>query len=69
MSVGKGGRPADVGDLVEEVDDYRDVARVLTAMVDDLRAHPDEWENFTLDRYLEALAALMDSVDQLLQPG
>jgi hypothetical protein len=30
-------------------------------MVDDLRQHPDEWENHTLERFLEALAASLTS--------
>ncbi len=32
----------------------------------DLADHPHEWENHTLERYLDALAAMIDSVDSLL---
>ncbi|MEV0648797.1 hypothetical protein AB0I28_26420 [Phytomonospora sp. NPDC050363] len=30
-------------------------------MLDDLHRHPGEWENHTLDRFLEALAAVLES--------
>ncbi len=60
------GRPAYVGNLLDEVVRHRDVAQVVEAMLADLRAHPGDWENATLDRYLDALAALIDSVDSLL---
>jgi hypothetical protein len=35
----------------------QDAALLVEAMVDDLRQHPDEWENHTLERFLEALAS------------
>jgi hypothetical protein len=60
------GRPADVGDLLDQVHDHRDLARVVEAMRADLVDHPHEWENHTLERYLDALAAIIDSVDSLL---
>jgi hypothetical protein len=50
------GRFADVGD-VTQVNGRLDVARIIESMLSDLLAHPDEWENPTLDRFLEALAA------------
>jgi len=31
-------------------------------MFDDLRAHPTEWENSTLERFLDALAASFDAL-------
>ena len=39
----------------------QDAARLVEAMVDDLRRHPAEWENQTLERFLEALAASLTS--------
>jgi hypothetical protein len=39
----------------------QDAALLVEAMVDDLRQHPDEWENHTLERFLEALAASLAS--------
>lgn len=57
------GRFADVGELDEHVRDQGDLARVVEAMHADLVAHPDEWENHTLERYLEALAAVMADND------
>jgi hypothetical protein len=52
------GRPAQVADL-DQVASHTDVARIVEQMLEDLHAHPNEWENATLDRYLEALAALL----------
>ena len=60
------GRSAEVGDLLDQVQDHRDLARVVEAMRADLLAHPNEWENHTLERYLDGLAALVDSLDSLL---
>lgn len=50
------GRFADVGD-VSQVGSRIDLARVIQLMLSDLLAHPDEWENPTLDGFLEALEA------------
>jgi hypothetical protein len=55
------GRFADVNGL-DQVQSHMDVARIVEQMLDDLRAHPDEWENFTLDRFLDALAACLDAL-------
>jgi hypothetical protein len=60
------GRPANVGDLLDQVHDHRDVARLVEAMRADLLDHPHEWENHTLERYLDALAAIIDAVDSIL---
>lgn len=38
-----------------------DAIRVIEAMTADLRLHPDAWENSTLERFLEALGALLES--------
>jgi len=39
-----------------------DIARIVEQMFDDLRAHPTEWENSTLERFLDALAASFDAL-------
>lgn len=36
-------------------------------MVADLRSRPDAWENASLDRYLEALAAWVEDMDGYYQ--
>jgi hypothetical protein len=59
------GRSADVGPLLDNVTSWEDVAEVLAAMQTDLAANPEAWENNTLDRYLDALAALFGSVESL----
>ena len=58
------GRFAEVGDL-GTVGSNRDVAAVVQRMLTDLSAHPDEWENATLDRFLEALAASWQDIPGL----
>jgi hypothetical protein len=57
MNVGmdETGRFADVD--LSGVEGRDDVAALVSLMVADLRAYPDSWENPTLDRFLEALAA------------
>lgn len=39
----------------------QDAALLVEAMVDDLRRHPDEWGNQTLERFLEVLVASLAS--------
>jgi pyruvate formate-lyase activating enzyme-like uncharacterized protein len=39
----------------------QDAALLVEAMVDALRRHPDEWENHSLERFLDALAASLAS--------
>lgn len=53
------GRSADVDPST--VLTREDAIRVIEAMTDDLRLHPDAWENPTLTRFLEALGALLGS--------
>jgi hypothetical protein len=55
-------RPYDTGrfanvDNLDQVESNADLAQVVERMHTDLLAHPDEWKNSTLDRFLEALAA------------
>jgi hypothetical protein len=60
------GRPAKVTDHdLAAVRSPTDVARVVEQMLDDLREHPHEWENPTLERFLEALAASLDALEPL----
>jgi hypothetical protein len=57
------GRFAEVSDLdLAKVHSHTDVARIVEQMHNDLRAHPDAWENPTLDRFLDALAASLDAL-------
>jgi hypothetical protein len=55
------GRFAEVGDM-SSVTTIADVAEVVRRMLGDLISHPDEWENPTLERFLEALAASLDGI-------
>jgi len=58
------GRFAEVAglDLLDQVATHADIARIVEQMFDDLRAHPTEWENSTLERFLDALAASFDAL-------
>ncbi|MFI6262851.1 hypothetical protein [Micromonospora sp. NPDC051006] len=58
------GRGAEVTDL-DQVTSRPDVARVVDEMLNDLREHPGEWENATLERFLDALSASLDALPQL----
>jgi phage gp37-like protein len=46
---------------------WADVRETSHQMLTDLLAHPDEWENTTLDRFLEALAASWEGIPGLYQ--
>ena len=60
------GRPANIdAESLVCVHDHDDVARVIEQMRADVREHPAEWENDTLDRYLEALAAVLEVLPAL----
>jgi hypothetical protein len=58
------GRFAKVGNL-DQVNSPTDLAQIVQQMLSDLLAHPDEWENPTLDRFLVALAASLESLPNL----
>jgi hypothetical protein len=55
------GRFAQAGDL-SQVASHTDAAHVVQRMLADLREHPTEWENHTLDRFLDALAAALEGI-------
>lgn len=38
-----------------------DAVKTLEALIESLQANPDEWENPTLERYLDAMAAWLNS--------
>lgn len=60
------GRFADVSDQdLTAVHSHTDAARIVEQMLADLRAHPDAWENSTLERFLDALAASLDALESL----
>jgi hypothetical protein len=40
-----------------------DAIDVVRGMVEDLRTHPDSWEDATLYRFLEALAASIEGIE------
>ncbi|HEV7755584.1 MAG TPA: hypothetical protein VGO94_06955 [Mycobacteriales bacterium] len=55
------GRPADAH--FADVETREDAARTVRAMLADLQKHPGAWENPTLERFLEALAASITDLD------
>ena len=53
-------------DLTEQVRDIRsrkDLADFVYKLLNDLREDSDSWENHTLERFLEALAAWVEDMD------
>lgn len=52
-------------DDLQDVASPADVAQVVARMLDDLRAHPAEWENATLERFLDALSHCLAAQPQL----
>ena len=55
------GRFAEV-DGLDQVSSHVDAARVVSEMLSDLRTHPNDWENPTLERFLDALAASLEAL-------
>jgi hypothetical protein len=53
------GRFAEV-DGLDQVSSRIDAAGIVSQMLNDLRAHPTDWENPTLERFLDALAASLE---------
>ena len=49
--------------LHEQVDGKQALARFVEALREDLQTNPAEWENPTLDRFLEALAGGIQDSD------
>lgn len=49
--------------MVETVGTRDDLVQFIRALRTDLGVNEDEWENPTLDRYLEALAAWTNDMD------
>lgn len=54
------GRFADV-DGLRQVASAGDAAVVVEQMLADLQSHPTEWENPTLDRFLDALTGCLEA--------
>ncbi|KAB1918899.1 hypothetical protein F8280_27650 [Micromonospora noduli] len=58
------GRSAEVGEF-DQIASHDDAARVVDEMLSDLRQHPDEWENPTLEHFLDALSASLSALPYL----
>ncbi|GAB3936913.1 DUF7660 family protein [Micromonospora vulcania] len=56
------GRFADVDDPPATAT-RQDIARLVDGMQADLIAHPDEWENTTLESFLGALSSSLTDID------
>jgi len=51
-----------VQEMVAGIQSKADLVRFIQALAEDLRAHPEDWENDSLERYLTALSSwLADS--------
>ena len=49
--------------LADSVQNRDDLVQFIQALRADLRDNPDDWENTSLDDYLEAMAAWIDDCD------
>jgi hypothetical protein len=45
------------------VNEREDLAKLLTSALEELRVHPERWENVTLEDFLEAWAAWVADMD------
>jgi hypothetical protein len=52
-------------DEVNHVTTNTDAAEIVARMLADLHAHPTEWENHTLERFLTALESSLESLPGL----
>ena len=52
---------------VERINSRHDLIAFIEALRDDLLQHPGDWENRTLERFLEALAAWSTDMDGYFQ--
>jgi len=50
-------------ELIRGIQSKSDLVAFIEALAEDLRSHPDDWENHTLDRYVEALASWLAASD------
>jgi hypothetical protein len=50
-------------DAAEQVSTREELAAFVRELHAELAANPDEWENATLDRFLEALSRVIDDMD------
>ena len=54
---------SDAADSAPNIRTRQGLARFIRELANDFRSNPDEWENDTLDSFLEALAAWTDEMD------
>jgi hypothetical protein len=55
----------DLDEMAESVKSKQDLAKFIELLRDDLRDHPEEWENITLDSFLGALASYLEGMDNI----
>ncbi len=53
----------DINEIVASVNSREEFISFLDAFLNDLRRNPTEWENSTLDSYLEAMKAWVEDSD------
>jgi hypothetical protein len=53
----------DLYNKLENISSREDLAIFVRSIVDDYLAHKNDWENTTIDKYLEALAAVIEGIE------
>ena len=55
----------ELNELARSIETRGELVEFILALREDFRTNPDEWENPTLDRYLEAFAGWLTDLDGL----
>ena len=59
--------PSHLNDQVEALQTREDLVAFVRDLIRDLRVNPGEWENLTLENYLEALASWVEDCEGYFQ--
>ena len=53
----------DLNELQARIENKKDLVLFIEHLVDDLKQNPDNWENNTLERFLEAMSAWVNDIE------
>jgi hypothetical protein len=67
MPIAKQENPADLSEMVEQIQSQPDFVAFSQALLKDLKEKPEAWENRDLPSFLEALGAWVDDMNGYYQ--
>ena len=67
IPIAKVERPANLVDRVEQIQSHADFTAFSHALLADLKANPNEWENRDLPAFLEAMGAWVEDMNGFYQ--